>query len=95
MGVVDLDISNGDNKTGCNGEPHLELDGGRVDIDEHLVERLDELKVAGRDPSIICKGRLKARLGWEKDIDCFWFITPMSNGVMLLRLVGVEHASDN
>ena len=95
MGVVCLDISNGDSKTGCNGEPHLELDGGRVDIEEHLVKRLDELKLAGRYPSMICKGRLKARLGCEKDMDWFGLITPMSNGVTLLRLVGVEHISDN
>ena len=47
MGVVCLDISNGDNKVGFKGEPHLELDGGRVDTDEHLVDKFDWLRLKG------------------------------------------------
>ena len=47
IGVVCLDISNGDNKVGFKGEPHLELDGGRVDTDEHLVDKFDWLRLKG------------------------------------------------
>ena len=47
IGVVCLDISNGDSKRGFKGEPHLELDGGRVDTDEHLVDRFDWLRLKG------------------------------------------------
>ena len=47
IGVVGTDLSNGDNNAGFMGDPHRELDGGRVDIEEHLVERLDRLRLTG------------------------------------------------
>ena len=47
IGVVGTDLSNGDNNAGFIGDPHLELDGGRVDIEEHLVERLEWLRLIG------------------------------------------------
>ena len=95
IGVVGTDLSNGDNNAGFIGDPHLELDGGRVDIEEHLVEKVDWPRLTGWYASIRCKGRFSRRLGWEKDSDWFWLITPVSNGVTLWRLVKSEGPSDN
>ena len=88
-------MSKGDNNAGFMGDPHLELDGGRVDMEEHRVDRLDWLKFTGVHASIRWKGRFTARLGWEKDIDWFFVIIPVSKGVVLWRLVAIEGLSAN
>ena len=66
-----------------------------MDIEEHLVERLEWLRLTGWHASISCNGRFRSRLGCEKDSDWFWLIAPVSNGVTLWRLVKSEGPSDN